>query len=130
MEITLTASSSRKEPVGGGRSASPNLSTAIRAGRHVYLSGMLGVSDANRGDTAAQTTATLERIRGALAAAGLTPADVVDSLVYLTDMKSVEAMDGAYRSFFGKTPPPRTAVGAGLFAPGGVVEIMCVAAVR
>ncbi len=130
VEITLTASSSRKEVVSDGRPASPNLSTAIRAGRRVYLSGMLGVTEANRDDAASQTRETLARMRSALAAAGLTPDDVVESLVYLTDMKTFGAVDDAYRPVFEKHPPARTAVGAGLFAPGGLVEIMCVAVAR
>jgi enamine deaminase RidA (YjgF/YER057c/UK114 family) len=35
--------------------ANPNLSSAIRAGERLFLSGMLGNSEATRGDVAAQT---------------------------------------------------------------------------
>jgi 2-iminobutanoate/2-iminopropanoate deaminase len=130
VEITLVASSSPKQVISDGRPASPNLSTAIRAGQRVYLSGMLGNTDGNKDDAGAQTKETLARMRAALAAAGLTPADVVDSLVYLTDLKSFAAMNDAYRPFFEKDFPARTTVGVGLLVPGGVVEIMSVAVAR
>jgi reactive intermediate/imine deaminase len=130
VEITLIASSSPKQAISDGRAASPNLSTAIRAGQRVYLSGMLGNTDGNKDDTGAQTKETLARMRTALTAAGLTPADVVESLVYLTDLKSFAAMNDAYRPFFEKDFPARTTVGVGLLVPGGVVEIMSVAVAR
>lgn len=130
VEITMIASSSRKEVINDGRPVSPNLSTAIRAGRRVYLSGMLGNSDANKGDSGMQTRETLARMRSTLAAAGLTPADVVESLVYLTDVKAFNAMNDAYRSFFEKDFPARSTVGVGLLVPGGLVEIMSVAVAR
>ena len=130
VEITLIASSSRKEVISDGRATSPNLSTAIRAGKRVYLSGMLGNNTTNAGDASAQTRETLARIRSALTAAGCTPADVVDALVYLTDMKAFAAMNEAYRPFFEKDFPARATVRSGLMAPGGLVEIMMTAVTR
>ena len=130
VEITMIASSSKKEVIADGRPASPNLSTAIRAGRRLYLSGMLGNTDTNAGDAGAQTRETLARIRTALTAAGCTPADVVDSLVYLTDVKAFAAMNEVYRPFFEKDFPARTTVQTGLMAPGAVVEIMMTAVSR
>jgi reactive intermediate/imine deaminase len=130
VEITLVASSSPKEVINDGRTVSPNLSTAIRAGTRVYLSGMLGNNEGNTDDAGAQTRETLARMRSALAAAGLTPADIAESLVYLTDLKSFSAMNESYRPFFEKDFPARTTVGVGLLVPGGVVEIMAVAVAR
>lgn len=130
VEITMIASSSRKEVINDGRPVSPNLSTAIRAGTRVYLSGMLGNPDAHKGDAGMQTRETLARMRSALAAAGLVPADIVDSLVYLTDLTAFDAMNEAYRPFFEKDFPARTTVGVGLLVPNGVVEIMSVAVAR
>lgn len=129
VEITLIASSAKKEVISDGGPANPNLSPAIRAGRRVYLSGMLGNSPETKGDTAAQTRATLARIRHVLTAAGLSPADVADGLVYLTEVAGLEAMNGEYRAFFGRDFPARTTVGTGLVAPDGVVEIMMTATV-
>lgn len=127
VEITLVASSAKKERIDDGRPANPNLSAAIRAGTRVYLSGMLGNTADTKGDAAAQTRETLARIRNALTAAGLTPADVVDSIVYLTDVGNFAAMNQPYREFFQRDFPARATVGAGLVAPDGLVEIMMTA---
>jgi 2-iminobutanoate/2-iminopropanoate deaminase len=60
-------------------------------------------------------------------AAGYTPADVVDSMVYLTDLSTFGAMNSEYRTFFGREFPARTTVQAGLVAPDGLIEIMMTA---
>ena len=127
VEITVVASSAKKEVIGDGRPANPNLSAAIRAGNRVYLSGMLGNTPESKGDAGAQTRETLSRIRNALSAAGLTPADVVEGLVYLTDVRNFGAMNEPYRAFFERDFPARATVGAGLVAPDGLVEIMMTA---
>lgn len=124
VEITMVASTAKKEVISDGRPANPNLSAAIRAGNKVYVSGMLGNTPETKGDTAAQTRETLTRIRRALEAAGCTPADVVDSLVYLTDLQNFAAMNGPYREFFQKDFPARATVQSGLVAADGLVEIM------
>ena len=129
VEMTLIASAAERRVIDDGRPKNPNLSAAIAAGRHVYLSGMLDTSEATSGDVAAQTRATLAQVGKALEAAGVTPADVVDSLVYLPDLKDFQAMNGVYREFFKKDFPARATVGTGLMAPGPLVEIM-VTAVR
>jgi reactive intermediate/imine deaminase len=127
VEITLVASSATKEVIADGRPANPNLSAAIRAGQRVYLSGMLGNTPETKGDAGAQTRETLARIRTALTAAGLTPADVVDGIVYLTDVKNFAAMNQPYRAFFERDFPARATVGTGLVAADGLVEIMLTA---
>jgi reactive intermediate/imine deaminase len=129
VEITLVASSAKKEVMSDGRPANPNLSAGVRAGNRVYLSGMLGNTAETKGDAAAQTRATLARIRSVLTVAGLTPADVVEGIVYLTDVGNFAAMNQEYRAFFGRDFPARATVGTGLVAPDGLVEIM-VTAVR
>lgn len=127
VEITMVATSARREAIADGRPVNPNLSAAIRAGNRVYVSGMLGNTGDNNGDAAKQTAETLARIRQALQAAGCTPADVVDAVVYLTDVKNFAAMNDAYRPFFENGFPARTTIGAGLVVPDGLVEIMVTA---
>jgi reactive intermediate/imine deaminase len=127
VEITLVASTAKKEVVSDGRAPNPNLSPAIRAGGRVYLSGMLGNTPDTRGDAAGQTRETLARIRHLLTAAGLTPADVVDGIVYLTDVGNFAAMNDQYRMFFERDFPARATIGTGLVAPDGLVEIMVTA---
>jgi 2-iminobutanoate/2-iminopropanoate deaminase len=110
-----------------GRPVNPNLSAAIRAGDRVYVSGMLGNTPETKGDVAAQTRETLARIKHALEVAGCTPADVVDSLVYLTDVQTYSPMNEVYRAFFERSFPARATVQSGLAAPDGLVEIMVTA---
>ena len=141
VEITMIASSSPRSPIDDGRPANPNLSAAIRAGNRVYVSGMLGNMPDNKADISSQTRETLARIRKALEVAGCTPADVVDSMVYLPDLTKFAEMNEVYRSFFERiSTPPRTGravgtpgfparatVGSALVAPDGLVEIMATA---
>jgi aminoacrylate peracid reductase len=130
VEITMVASSSRKEVFADPPSTNANLSPAIRAGNRVYVSGMLGNTADNKTDVAAQTRETLAKIKRTLAAAGCSPEDVVDSLVYLTDMGNFQAMNEEYRPFFAKDFPARTTVGTGLMGADGLVEIMMTAVKR
>ena len=120
VEMTFVASSAPREAITPGT----NLSAAIKSGNRLYLSGVLGNTAENSGDATAQTRETLARIRKTLDAAGYTPADVVDGLIYLTDLGQFAQMNAEYRTFFGKDFPARATVGAGLVAPGAVVEIM------
>src|SRR5207253_1760756 len=107
-----------------------NLSPAIRAGHTVYVSGVLGNTPATAGSVAAQTRETLSRIASTLAAAGASAADVVESIVYLTDVNAFDEMNAAYREFFGAEFPARATVGTGLVAPDGLVEIMMTAVIE
>jgi aminoacrylate peracid reductase len=127
VEMTMVASSSPRQVIDDGRPVNPNLSAAIRVGSRVYLSGMLGNTPETKNDAGAQTHETLKRIGRALGAAGCTPADVVDSLVYLTDLTHYEAMNDAYRAFFTSGFPARATVRSGLAAPDGLIEIMVTA---
>jgi reactive intermediate/imine deaminase len=127
VEITLVASASSREVVTAGRTPNPNLSPAIRAGNRVYVSGMLGNTAETKGDAGAQTRETLGRIRKALEAAGCSPADVVDGVVYLTDLKNYAAMNEVYRAFFERGFPARATIQTGLVSPEGLVEIMVTA---
>lgn len=99
------------------------LSPAIQVGNTLYISGLLGSSPENKGDAKAQTTATLARVDAVLKAAGYEWSDIVDSLVYITDMSKFQDMNAGYRERFPKDPPARATIGVGL---GGdaIVEIM------
>lgn len=127
VEITMIASSAARSAVSAGRPANPNLSHAIRAGNRLYVSGMLGNTPETKGDVAAQTRETLQRIGQTLEAGGYGPQDVVDSLVYLTDVRNFGAMNEVYRGFFARDFPARATVESGLVAADGLVEIMVTA---
>ena len=128
VEITFVASSASRNAIGTPPSGLP-LSPAIRAGQHLFVSGMLGNSPETAGDVAAQTRATLSRIDATLRDAGSSRADVVDALVYITDAASFGAMNGEYRVFFGADFPARATVVTPLVAADGLVEIMVTAVV-
>lgn len=102
----------------------PNLSSAIRIGNRLYLSGMLGNDASNKGDVGAQTRATLARIGRTLRAAGFDWKDVVDGTVYITDMKNFNAMNTAYRESFTADFPARVSAETGLVSTDALVEIM------
>jgi reactive intermediate/imine deaminase len=114
-------------PDGTPGQPNPNLSSAVRVGDRLYLAGMLGNTESNRGDARAQARETLARIGRTLTASGFGWGDVVDGVVYLTDVKDFPAMNEAYREVFTRDFPSRATVIAGLVAPDGLVEIMFVA---
>jgi 2-iminobutanoate/2-iminopropanoate deaminase len=126
VEITLIASSSPRRAITEGLPPNWNLplSPAVVAGDRAYLSGALGNDETNRDNAAAQTKATLEKLRKTLAASGASPNDVDEAIVYVTDAKNLPAIDREYRSFFGSHNPSRTTIRCGLVAPDGLVEIL------
>jgi enamine deaminase RidA (YjgF/YER057c/UK114 family) len=115
-------------PDGSPGKPSPNLSSAVRVGSRLYLAGMLGTTNANKDDVQDQTRVTLASVGRTLVAAGFGWPDVVDGLVYLTDVNRFAAMNLGYRAFFSRDFPARATVRAGLVVPDGLVEIMFVAA--
>jgi 2-iminobutanoate/2-iminopropanoate deaminase len=134
VEITMVA-------VKGGRTAfttptadgkpgtkNANLSSAIKAGNRLYVSGILGNTAENKGDVKAQTAEALTRIGRTLKAAGYDWKDVVEGMVYLPDLTKFNDMNASYREVFGKDFPARATVGAGLMGADGAVEIMLTAA--
>lgn len=129
VEMTMTASTATRQVVGEPSPAVP-ISPAVRAGRRLFVSGTLGNTPQTKGDVAGQTREVLARIAKALSAAGASPADVVDSLVYLRDLSHFAAMNAEYRAFFAKDFPARATVGTGLVPDDGLVEIMVTAVTR
>ena len=119
IEVTLVAHGAQAEYLPADP-PNENLSAVVKAGKMVFLSGMLA---AGAGDAAAQTRATLARAREALARAGVSPRDVADCTVWLPDLADFAAMNGAYRELFSEAPPARATVGAGLVASAARVEI-------
>lgn len=119
IEVTLVAHGDQGEHLPADP-PSANLSGVVKAGRMVFVSGMLA---AGAGDITAQTRATLAKARAALERAGATPADVADATVWLPDLSHFAAMNAVYREMFSVAPPARATVGAGLVAKDALVEI-------
>jgi enamine deaminase RidA (YjgF/YER057c/UK114 family) len=106
---------------------SPNLSSAIRVGNRLYLSGITGSTPANKGDVKAQATEVLSRVGRTLQAAGFSWGDIVDSTVFMSDMTKFAGMNEIYRPAFGKDFPARATVGLPPVGGDTLVEMMFVA---
>lgn len=99
----------------------------------VFVSGLTaqGPDGSAPKDPQAQADAVFANLRTALAARGLTPADVIQVRAYLVDIATtLPAYRKAYGDFIGKAPPPASAaVGvAGLVRPDLLLEVELVAA--
>jgi len=134
VEITLLAvkSSDREAinpPGADGKPAqpSPNYSSGIRVGNRLYVAGMVGSTESNKGDMKAQTRESLNTIGRTIKAAGFDWNHVVEGLVYVTDVRQFAAMNEAYRETFAKDFPARTTVGIEIVIPDPLVEIMLTA---
>jgi 2-iminobutanoate/2-iminopropanoate deaminase len=133
VEVTMTAVKGPKDvittPAADGTPGKPSatLSSAIKVGKRLYLSGLLGNNADNKGNAEAQTRETMARIERTLKAAGFEWTDVVDGVVYITDVANFQAMNNAYRPAIGKDFPARATVRTGLVGAEGLVEIMFVA---
>ena len=109
---------------GSAGTAGPNLSSAIRVGNRLYVSGITGNTTANRTDAKAQATEVLARVGRTLKAAGFDWTNVVDATVFLADMSTFQAMNGEYRQVMTKDLPARATVGAAMVSPDILVEMM------
>jgi 2-iminobutanoate/2-iminopropanoate deaminase len=111
------------------------LSTAVKVGDLVFLSGALGTKPGGgglaEGGIQGQARQALENIKASATLAGVTMEDMVKCTVFLTDVADFQAMNQVYREFFPANPPARSTVAvAGLVVQGAVIEIECIAAAK
>ena len=132
-EVTMTAVRGAKEvittpgPDGSPGKPSQTLSSAIKVGKRLYVSGILGNNADNKGNVEAQTKEAMARIERTLKAAGFEWTDLVDGVVYITDIANFQGMNNGYRPVLVKDFPARATVRTGLVGAEGLVEIMFVA---
>ncbi|MBN2450408.1 MAG: RidA family protein [Lentisphaeria bacterium] len=104
---------------------------AVDAGEFVFCSGQIPLHPRTLtlvGTTAAeQTRQVLENLTAVLAAAGLTPDNVVKTTVFMTDLSEFAAMNEVYAAFFGEHRPARAAVQVAALPRGAKIEIECIA---
>ena len=113
---------------GGPWEASVGYSRALVVGDRCLVSGTTDAGPDGRslhpGDPAGQARAAFEIIARALAAAGMTLADVARTRMYVTDRAHVAAVTGVHGELFGSVRPVATlVVVAGLIDPTLLVEV-------
>lgn len=102
-------------------------SPGVRAGDHLYVSGMLAIDSTGGfvgvGDVRAQTRHVLESVRAVVEAAGGTMQDVVHNVILLKDLEDYAAVNAVYAEFFPSTPPARYCIRADLVKPEFLIEV-------
>jgi 2-iminobutanoate/2-iminopropanoate deaminase len=134
-QATGVSAGTRKEVINRPDARPGVLSTGVRVGDMVYLSGVLGTKAGGGGladgGIEGQTRQALENVKASLALAGGSMEDVAKCTVFLADVKDFQAMNQVYREFFPKDPPARSTVAvAALVVPNALIEIECMAAAR
>ena len=107
--------------------SSPLFSQAVRAGQHVYVSGLVGI-DVSTGNLAGstiqeQTRQALINCEAILHAAGATLDDVVEEGVLLTDPADFAGMNEEYATWFPANPPTRYVAKLGVEIANVLVSI-------
>ena len=107
--------------------SSPLFSQAVKAGPHIYVSGLVGI-DMSTGNLAGptiqdQTRQALTNCQAVLQAAGAALDDVVEVGVLLTDPTDFAGMNEEYATWFPAEPPTRYVAKLGVELPGGLVSI-------
>jgi len=128
-EIQCTAVQDPTRRVVSESTSTSPFSPAVMVSDRLFLAGMVGRGPSGfaKGDVAAQTRQTLENIRDALAAAEMDFDDVVNVMVYVSDIRYFGAMNEIYKEFLPSPPPARATVGVQLMSPDALVEIMMTA---
>jgi 2-iminobutanoate/2-iminopropanoate deaminase len=107
--------------------SSPLYSQAVRAGQHIYVSGLVGI-DVTTGNVAGptieeQTRQALTNCEAILHAAGATLQDVVEVGVLLTNPTDFAGMNDEYATWFQAEPPTRYVANLGVEIPDILVSI-------
>ena len=110
---------------------SPVWSQAVKAGQHVFVSGIVGIdpsTGALAGETIQeQTRQALTNCEEILDAAGATMDDIVEVCTLLTDPADFDGMNEEYAKWFPVDPPARFTPKLGVDIPGLLISIRVVA---
>ncbi len=109
-------------------------SQAIRAGKFLYLSGQLGVDpdtgDMMGDDLETQTRQSVKNIGSILSSVGLSFADVIKTIVFLSDMQNFSRMNKVYQEYFNIDPPARSCIEVSRLPKNALIEIESVAIIE
>ncbi len=114
-------------PDGKPGTASPNFSPAIRVGNRLFVAGMSGESEANKGNAPAQTTEAIGRLERTMKAAGFALPDAVEGVAYVVRAAKFPEVRGSYQEAFPKGVPALTEVSTGLVVPDAEGEFSLIA---
>jgi 2-iminobutanoate/2-iminopropanoate deaminase len=114
--------------------SSPLFSQAVKAGQHVYVSGLIGI-DPSTGNLVGstiheQTKQALANCEAILHEAGATLEDVVEVGILLTNPADFAGMNDEYARWFSALPPARYVAKLGVDIPGLLVSIRMTAFVN
>ena len=113
-----------------GATPNPTLSTVVRAGDFLYLSGQLGTAPGKglaEGGITPETKQTLDNIKAVLEGAGSSMDRVVKCTVFLADINDFRAMNEVYRTYWTVDPPARSTVAVAGLVLNAKIEIECLA---
>jgi 2-iminobutanoate/2-iminopropanoate deaminase len=106
-------------------------SQAISADKLVFCSGQVGLDPQSgelvSGGIEAEARRALQNLAAVLDAAGVGPADVVKTTVFLTDINDFAALNEVYAAFFPDPPPARSTFAVAALPKEARVEIEAVA---
>ena len=109
----------------------PAFAHAAVAGPHIYVAGMLGLTDDSsgvvEGGIGAETRQAFTYVEQILQGCGASLGDIVKVTCYLTDLGEWEEMNQAYLEVFGPDTPARIAVGCASLLFDARVEFDCIA---
>jgi 2-iminobutanoate/2-iminopropanoate deaminase len=106
---------------------SPNFSSGIRVGNRLFVAGMSGETESNKGNAGAQTTEAMTRIERTMKAAGFSLSDAVEGVAYVVDRTKFPEVDTAYHDAFHQSVAARTGVSVGLVVPNAEGEFSFIA---
>ena len=106
-------------------------SQGMAVGGLIFFSGQIAIDPAvgkiTATDIEGQTVQVLSNISALLAAASLTPADVVKTTVFVRNMGDFAKVNAIYAQTFDKEPPARSCVEVSALPSGALVEIEVIA---
>jgi 2-iminobutanoate/2-iminopropanoate deaminase len=118
------------KPAGAAPAVGP-YSQGVRVGDLLFCAGQIPVDPATgqliAGDIRAQTERVLQNVNILLQDQGLTPAHVVKTTVFMTNLAEFAAMNEVYARHFRKDPPARSTVQVAALPRGANVEIEVIA---
>ena len=114
--------------------SSPLFSQGVKAGPHVYVSGIVGIDPASGslvGETIQdQTRQALKNCEAILHAGGASLDDVVEVCVLLANPDDFAGLNEEYARWFPSDPPTRSTTKLGVELPGLLVSIRMTAFVE